>query len=84
MNDLNPVAAPVGTTAADWREAYATRMMRTFAAPALQLVRGEGAWVWDSEGNRYLDFLAGIAVNSLGHAHPVVVEAASRQAATLM
>ena len=39
------------------------------------LVRGEGCYVWDSDGTRYLDFLAGIAVNSLGHAHPVFVDA---------
>lgn len=45
--------------------------------------RGEGAYLWDDAGKRYLDFLAGIAVNSLGHAHPVFVEAVSRQAATL-
>ena len=67
-----------------WQDDYAARLMRTFSPPLLQLVRGEGAWVWDSDGRRYLDFLAGIAVDSLGHAHPVVVEAASRQAATLM
>jgi len=68
----------------DWRGQYADRMMRTFGPPLLELVRGEGAWVWDSEGRRYLDFLAGIAVNVLGHAHPVVVEAVSRQAATII
>ena len=48
------------------------------------LTRGEGSHVWDGDGRRYLDFLAGIAVNSLGHAHPVFVEAISRQAATLV
>ena len=58
--------------------------MRSSPPPLAMLVRGEGAWVEDSTGKRYLDFLAGIAVNSLGHAHPVVVEAASRQAATLI
>ncbi|HEU4466948.1 MAG TPA: acetylornithine transaminase [Agromyces sp.] len=58
-------------------------MMRTLGMPLRKLVRGEGAWVEDDEGKRYLDFLAGIAVNSLGHAHPVFVEAVSRQAATL-
>jgi acetylornithine aminotransferase len=47
------------------------------------LTRGEGSYLWDSEGRRHLDFLAGIAVTSLGHAHPVFVEAISRQAATL-
>jgi acetylornithine aminotransferase len=58
-------------------------MMQTIATPPLMLVRGEGCAVWDSDGRRYLDFLAGIAVNSLGHAHPVLVDAVSRQIATL-
>ena len=80
---MNDVTAPAGS-AADWRDEYADRMMRTFNPPLLELVRGEGAWVWDSDGRRYLDFLAGIAVNVLGHAHPVVVEAVSRQAATII
>lgn len=46
--------------------------------------RGEGVWVWDTGGNRYLDALAGIAVNSLGHCHPRVVEAVREQAGRLM
>lgn len=46
-------------------------------------VRGEGAYLWDADGRRYLDFLGGIAVTSLGHAHPVFVEAVATQAATL-
>lgn len=50
----------------------------------ITLERGEGAWVWDDEGNRYLDALAGIAVNSLGHCHPAVVEAVRGQAGRLM
>ncbi len=58
-------------------------MMRTLATPKLMLARGEGCRVWDVDGNEYLDFLAGIAVNSLGHAHPVLVEAVSSQVATL-
>ncbi|WEK60242.1 MAG: acetylornithine transaminase [Candidatus Microbacterium colombiense] len=54
------------------------------AGPRLaMLTRGEGSYLWDSDGRRHLDFLAGIAVTSLGHAHPVFVEAVSRQAATL-
>ncbi|GAA4490479.1 acetylornithine transaminase [Microbacterium panaciterrae] len=54
------------------------------AGPRFELlVRGEGSHLWDGEGRRYLDFLAGIAVTALGHAHPVFVEAVSRQAATL-
>lgn len=67
-----------------WQDEYSTTIMKSAALPSLELVRGEGCRVWDSEGNEYLDFLAGIAVNSLGHAHPVLVEAASTQAATLM
>nr|WP_309068480.1 acetylornithine transaminase [Microbacterium sp.] len=47
------------------------------------LERGEGSYVWDVEGTRYLDFLGGIAVNALGHAHPVFAETVARQAATL-
>ena len=57
--------------------------MATYAAPPLTLVRGEGAQVWDETGKSYLDLVAGIAVNVLGHAHPAVVEAVSRQVATL-
>jgi acetylornithine/N-succinyldiaminopimelate aminotransferase len=51
--------------------------------PLKVLARGEGARVWDVDGVEYLDFLAGIAVNALGHAHPVFVDAVSRQAATV-
>lgn len=69
--------------ATDWRERFDRRMMRTLGMPLAKLDRGEGCWVWDDEGTRYLDFLAGIAVNSLGHAHPVFVDAVARQAATL-
>jgi acetylornithine/N-succinyldiaminopimelate aminotransferase len=66
-----------------WREEFSDVMMGSFPSPIAQLVRGEGAWVWDSDGKKYLDFLAGIAVNSLGHAHPAMVEAVSKQVATL-
>ncbi len=66
-----------------WQEQYSARIMKSAALPMAELVRGEGCYVWDSEGTRYLDFLAGIAVNSLGHAHPVLVDAVSRQIATL-
>jgi len=66
-----------------WQESYSKRIMRSAALPSVELVRGAGCRVWDSEGNEYLDFLAGIAVNSLGHAHPALVDAVSRQIATL-
>jgi acetylornithine aminotransferase len=67
----------------EWNTRYADAMMGSSLAPFALLVRGEGCYVWDDKGNKYLDFLAGIAVNSLGHAHPVLVDAVSRQIATL-
>ncbi|TQO18902.1 acetylornithine aminotransferase [Rhodoglobus vestalii] len=63
-----------------WKDDYAHRMMNTFGVPKIELVRGEGSAVFDSDGKRYLDFLAGIAVNSLGHNHPAVVAALTSQA----
>jgi acetylornithine aminotransferase len=62
---------------------YAQAVMPTYGPPSRVLVRGEGCWVWDEDGRRYLDLLAGIAVNTLGHAHPALVAAVSRQLATL-
>ena len=59
-------------------------MMSNYGAPLLTLVRGEGTEVWDNEGRRYLDFLCGLAVTSLGHSHPVVSEAIAEQAQTLI
>lgn len=50
----------------------------------MALIKGEGAWVWDADGNKYLDFVAGLAVNSLGHCHPEVVAAIREQAGKLM
>ncbi|MBN9102465.1 MULTISPECIES: acetylornithine transaminase [unclassified Pseudonocardia] len=68
-------------------EAFDTRwqaaMMNNYGTPPLTLVRGSGAEVWDADGRRYLDLLGGIAVNALGHAHPAVVEAVTRQISTL-
>ncbi|NJP66883.1 acetylornithine transaminase [Streptomyces spiramenti] len=58
-------------------------LMDNYGTPRIPLVRGEGARLWDADGKVYLDFLGGIAVNSLGTAHPAVVEAVSRQVATL-
>ncbi|MGQ5640299.1 MULTISPECIES: acetylornithine transaminase [unclassified Streptomyces] len=58
-------------------------MMDNFGTPRLPLVKGRGARVWDAEGNEYLDFVGGIAVNALGHAHPAVVRAVSGQVASL-
>lgn len=66
-----------------WQDRFGESMMRTIAPPLALLVRGEGCRVWDDQGNEYLDFLAGIAVNALGHAHPAVVSAVSSQVGTL-
>jgi acetylornithine/N-succinyldiaminopimelate aminotransferase len=54
-------------------------LMDNYGTPRLPLVRGEGATLWDADGNTYTDFIGGIAVNALGHAHPAVVEAVTRQ-----
>jgi acetylornithine aminotransferase len=62
---------------------YAGSLMNTFGPPRLVLARGEGAYVWDADGNRYLDLLAGIAVNALGHGHPALVAAVADQMRTL-
>jgi acetylornithine/N-succinyldiaminopimelate aminotransferase len=62
-----------------WRDA----MMDNFGTPRLPLVKGQGTRVWDAEGNEYLDFVGGIAVNALGHAHPAVVRAVAEQLASL-
>ncbi|WP_456698793.1 acetylornithine transaminase [Aeromicrobium sp. P5_D10] len=66
-----------------WQERYQGAVMNTFGTPARMLVRGEGAYVWDAEGTKYLDLLAGIAVNALGHAHPAVIGAVTEQLSTL-
>ncbi|TFC78650.1 acetylornithine transaminase [Cryobacterium sp. TMS1-20-1] len=66
-----------------WQDRFADAMMKTFSPPLAMLVRGEGCYVWDEKGTQYLDFLAGIAVNSLGHAHPEVVAAVTKQIGTI-
>jgi acetylornithine aminotransferase len=71
------------TTSDDVQERYAHAVMNTFGKPKLVLTRGEGARVWDAEGNEYLDLLGGIAVNALGHAHPALVSAVTGQLSTL-
>jgi acetylornithine/N-succinyldiaminopimelate aminotransferase len=62
---------------------YARSLMNTFGPPRLVLTKGEGPYVWDADGSRYLDLLGGIAVNALGHAHPALVAAVTDQLKTL-
>lgn len=64
-------------------ERWQGALMNNYGTPRLPLVRGEGTRLWDADGNEYLDFVGGIAVNALGHAHPAVVEAVSTQIASL-
>jgi acetylornithine/N-succinyldiaminopimelate aminotransferase len=71
------------TSSEDLQQRYAASLMNTFGPPKLVLARGEGAYVWDADGNRYLDLLGGIAVNALGHAHPALVDAVTTQLSTL-
>jgi acetylornithine/N-succinyldiaminopimelate aminotransferase len=59
-------------------------LMHTYPEPPVTFVRGEGSRLWDSDGRVYLDFLSGLAVTSLGHAHPAVAKAVSEQARTLL
>ena len=59
-------------------------VMQTYARFPIALVRGKGARVWDADGKEYLDFVAGIAVNGLGHCHPAVAQAVSEQVNTLV
>ncbi|MCW3494072.1 acetylornithine transaminase [Microbacterium sp. SSM24] len=66
-----------------WQDDAGRDLVRSFGERMAMFVRGEGSHLWDADGKRYLDFLAGIAVDSLGHAHPVFVSALASQAATL-
>jgi acetylornithine/N-succinyldiaminopimelate aminotransferase len=61
-----------------------SHLMNTYARLPVSFVRGEGVWLWDGQGKRYLDAVAGIAVNTLGHAHPRLVKALTEQVRTLI
>ncbi len=65
------------------QERFAAALMPNYGLPPLALRRGQGCQVWDADGRCYTDLVAGIAVSSLGHAHPAIVEAVTRQVATL-
>ncbi|THJ64777.1 acetylornithine transaminase [Arthrobacter echini] len=68
---------------ADWLARYTGSLLGVFGTPQRVLVRGSGCYVWDADGQQYLDLLGGIAVNVLGHAHPFVTSAVAGQLATL-
>ena len=68
----------------DWKKLERKYMMGTFKRLPVTIVKGEGVRAWDDEGNEYLDFIGGLAVNVLGHSHPVVVKALAKQARILI
>ena len=72
-----------GTATATMQARWDAVMMRNYGTPPVALSHGSGAHVWDVDGRQYLDLVGGIAVSSLGHAHPAVVDAVSKQVATL-
>ena len=71
------------TTSQDILQSWNQSMMTNYGQPAMALVRGENATVWDADGKKYIDLLAGVAVNSLGHANSHLIEAVTRQLQTL-
>ena len=62
---------------------FQAALMPTYGVPPVALVRGEGCQVWDADGRQYTDLIAGIAVSALGHAHPALIEAVTRQVSTI-
>lgn len=79
----DPVRHHAQSMGADDGSSYCP-IMPTYGPPQVMFTRGEGSWLWDADGKRYLDFLSGLAVTSLGHAHPAVAETLARQSATLL
>ncbi len=71
------------TESEDLRNRFEAAMMANYGTPPLALARGQGCRVWDADGNRYLDLIAGIAVSALGHAHPAIVAAVTAQVGKL-
>ncbi|MEA2046734.1 MAG: acetylornithine transaminase [Euryarchaeota archaeon] len=81
---IQNVDEEIGSKTAMMMKMEAESIIQTYARQPILLVRGSGARVWDAEGREYLDFVAGVAVNSVGHCHPAVVEAIREQAGTLI
>jgi acetylornithine/N-succinyldiaminopimelate aminotransferase len=79
----DPVRHHARSMGADDGSSYCP-IMPTYGPPQVMFTRGEGSWLWDADGKSYLDFLSGLAVTSLGHAHPAVAETLARQSATLL
>ncbi|TQM26212.1 acetylornithine transaminase [Nocardia bhagyanarayanae] len=71
------------STVDELQQRWSAALMNNYGTPKVALVRGAGAVVYDADGKRYVDFLGGIAVNSLGHAHPAILAAVTEQLGTL-
>jgi len=67
----------------NWQGRWQNALMNNYGTPPVLIARGVGSRVWDDSGKDYIDMIAGIAVNAVGHAHPVVVEAISKQLSIL-
>src|SRR5271165_1248848 len=78
---MSETEAPERSETQALQKRFAAALMPNYGVPPLAISRGQGCRVWDADGNQYLDLIAGIAVSSLGHAHPAIVEAVSRQGA---
>src|SRR5215470_5898915 len=71
------------TRTQELQDRYAAVMMPNYGVPPVALAHGQGSQVWDVDGRQYTDLIAGIAVSALGHAHPALTEAVSRQVGLL-
>src|SRR5580693_254563 len=80
-SERSETEAPERSETEALQKRFAAALMPNYGVPPLAISRGQGCWLWDADGRRYLDLIAGIAVSSLGHAHPAIVEAVSRQVA---
>lgn len=75
---------PLSENINNWQELAEKYLMRTFKRLPVTMVRGKGVYIWDDKGNKYLDMVGGWAVNSIGHCHPVMVQAMKKQSNTLI
>jgi acetylornithine aminotransferase len=83
MSEPQATAEHSTSTSQRLRERFAASIMPNYGLPPVALARGQGCQVWDADGREYLDLIGGIAVSALGHAHPAITEAVSRQVATI-
>ena len=67
----------------DFIQKHQSFLIGNYASPALEIVRGQGSYLWDSQGKKYLDFTSGIAVTNLGHSHPEWIKQVQSQAEVL-